>query len=248
MDKVAVISDIHGNLTALEAVLKDIEARGVKEIICLGDMIGKGPSSKEVFKRCQEKCKHMVLGNWEKFIAFRLDTDNECAKWYQQQVGVDVLAEIRALPEVVGFYMSGKYFRLFHAHPHDVNRRIWFRDERERKMELMEKPNLKSFEEDESAFTDIAGYGDIHHPFLQPMPEGKYLFNVGSVGNACDQVPMASYVILEGVLGSRDVTDYHIQFYRVAYDHQAAIREIGAIELPNKEAYIGEITKGIYGR
>ena len=43
MDKIAVISDIHGNIPALESVLQDIKLRGVERIICLGDLVGKGP-------------------------------------------------------------------------------------------------------------------------------------------------------------------------------------------------------------
>ena len=69
LDKIAIISDIHGNLPALEAVLKDIDSSGVSQIICLGDMIGKGPHSKEVLEVCQIRCQRIVKGNWEDFIS-----------------------------------------------------------------------------------------------------------------------------------------------------------------------------------
>lgn len=67
--KLAVISDIHANLPAFEAVLADIDRRGIDEILCLGDMVGKGPHPAEVFDLCMKRCKQNLLGNWEEGIA-----------------------------------------------------------------------------------------------------------------------------------------------------------------------------------
>ena len=68
LDRVALISDVHGNLTALEAVLADIEARGLTRIFNLGDYVGKGPRGREVVQRCQEVCEVNLLGNWDDFL------------------------------------------------------------------------------------------------------------------------------------------------------------------------------------
>lgn len=64
MDQIALISDIHGNLPALELVLADIRARGIEQIYCLGDLVGKGPNPSEVVDICQEVCTGIVQGNW----------------------------------------------------------------------------------------------------------------------------------------------------------------------------------------
>jgi predicted phosphodiesterase len=60
MEKVAVISDIHGNLTALEAVLENIRERGIDTIFCLGDLIGKGPNSRKAVERIKETCEFFL--------------------------------------------------------------------------------------------------------------------------------------------------------------------------------------------
>ncbi len=86
LDKIAIISDIHGNLPALEAVLSDIERKGISKIICLGDMIGKGPQSKEVLELCIKKCQNIVKGNWEDFISDSHTTETPFIKFYRNQL------------------------------------------------------------------------------------------------------------------------------------------------------------------
>lgn len=60
MDQIAIISDIHGNLPALEATLADIHKRNIQTIYCLGDLVGKGPDSAKVVDICRSVC-HTVL-------------------------------------------------------------------------------------------------------------------------------------------------------------------------------------------
>ena len=68
MDRIALISDVHGNLTALEAVLADIDARGITRILNLGDYVGKGPRGADVIELCQDRCEVNIRGNWDDFI------------------------------------------------------------------------------------------------------------------------------------------------------------------------------------
>ena len=77
MEKIAIISDIHGNLPALEAVLLDIERRGIKRIICLGDLVGKGPDSAAVVDRIKEVCESVVQGNWDLGLLCRRNSQQE---------------------------------------------------------------------------------------------------------------------------------------------------------------------------
>jgi hypothetical protein len=65
LDRIALISDVHGNLTALEAVLDDIDARGITRIFNLGDYVGKGPRGREVIDACRQRCEVNLLGNWD---------------------------------------------------------------------------------------------------------------------------------------------------------------------------------------
>lgn len=245
MERIALISDIHGNLPALEAVLSHIEAKGINRIICLGDMIGKGPSSPQVVDICREKCTEVVIGNWDKYVS---NNEKEGAvNWYRSQLGEERLAYLRDLPEYIGFYISGKYMRLLHAHCHDVFKRVSRSSTEEEKMELFELPKLKGQDVEKEHPTDIVGYGDIHGAYMEGVG-GRLLFNVGSVGNPCDHIPMASYVIIEGVIDSRDEQDISIGFQRVAYDKERAIKDAEAIDLPNSHIYVNEIRTAVYGR
>ena len=69
LDRVAIISDVHGNVTALQAVLADIQARGITRIVNLGDVIGKGPRGSEAVRLVRAACEVTVRGNWDTSIA-----------------------------------------------------------------------------------------------------------------------------------------------------------------------------------
>ncbi|MDE6655806.1 MAG: metallophosphoesterase, partial [Anaeroplasmataceae bacterium] len=72
--KVAIFSDIHGNLEALEAILEDIKKNQFDEVICLGDVIGIGPSPKECLQKIQEGNIRLLLGNHERCYLMKDDT------------------------------------------------------------------------------------------------------------------------------------------------------------------------------
>ena len=67
-ERIALISDVHGNLTALEAVFADIDARGIRRVFNLGDYVGKGPRGREVVELCRDRCEVNLLGNWDDFL------------------------------------------------------------------------------------------------------------------------------------------------------------------------------------
>ena len=86
----ALISDIHGNLEALEVVLDDIKAQGITEIFCLGDIIGYGPNPRECIDRVMETCKMTLLGNHDQGAMFDPDGFNIGAEraifWTREQL------------------------------------------------------------------------------------------------------------------------------------------------------------------
>src|SRR5262249_37308188 len=69
----ALISDIHGNIEALESVLEDIKAQGISEILCLGDIVGYGPNPRECIDRVMETCKMTLLGDHDQGALFNPD-------------------------------------------------------------------------------------------------------------------------------------------------------------------------------
>ena len=64
----AFLSDVHGNLPALEAVLADLSHRGITEVYFLGDVLGKGPAVGEVISLLRARCTGAVYGNWDKLV------------------------------------------------------------------------------------------------------------------------------------------------------------------------------------
>lgn len=240
MHKIAIISDVHGNLPALEAVLADIKQQKPDRVICLGDMVGKGPSSDICVDLLRERCDEIVMGNWDDFISKPGDT--ELIRWNQALLGEERLAFLRSLPFAAEFMMSGKLVRLFHASPRSAYERIQPWDPYEKRLSL--------FDYSEQCFVkrtaDVAGYGDIHNAYLQ-YNEGKMLFNAGSVGNPLD-IPQASYVILEGLLGSEAEAPVQLHFKRVAYDIELAVKQAAESGMPFLEPYVRELRTARYSR
>ncbi len=80
MSEFAIISDIHSNLEALQAVLADIKARGISEIVCLGDVIGYGPNPRECLDLVMETCRLCLMGNHDHAVLFEPTNFNPAAE------------------------------------------------------------------------------------------------------------------------------------------------------------------------
>lgn len=238
MTRIALIADIHGNIPALEAVLKDIRQREINEIYCLGDLIGKGPHGDIAVDMVRAECQQVIRGNWDDFIG--KETDDPTLLWHQNRLGSERLQYLASLPFTIEFRMSGKWIRLFHASPRSVYERIQPWDEQEKRATLFDSsPLCKS-----PRIADVAGYADIHNAFQEHL-EGRTLFNTGSVGNPLE-LPEASYVILEGNYNSEARAPLNIQFIRVPYPIEQAVQDALQSGMPHPEEYILEIRTGRY--
>ncbi|HGE5782142.1 metallophosphoesterase family protein [Bacillus pseudomycoides] len=241
MDKIAVISDIHGNIPALEAVLEDIKLRGIERIMCLGDLVGKGPHSSEAIEVIRKECEHVVMGNWDDFIT--RPSEFETLQWHQKQLSEEQLNYLRELPFSIEFIMSGKLIRMFHASPRSLYERVQPGAPSEQRISLFENSDLTENIEGERE-PDVVCYGDIHQAYVQNF-RGKTLCNVGSVGNPLE-ITQASYLIFEGVYGQKEAASFSIQLVRVPYDIELAIRLAREEEMPEIDAYIQELTTAKY--
>lgn len=241
MDKIAVISDIHGNIPALEAVLKDIKLKGIERIVCLGDLVGKGPHSSEAIEIIRKECEHVVMGNWDDFIT--KPSDFETLQWHQKQLSEQQRNYLRELPFSIEFIMSGKLIRMFHASPRSLYERVQSGAPMEQRVSLFENSNLTENIEGERK-PDVVCYGDIHQAYVQNF-RGKTLCNAGSVGNPLE-ITQASYLIFEGVYGQKEAASFSIQLVRVPYDIELAIRLAREEEMPEIDAYIQELTTAKY--
>lgn len=231
--RIALVGDLHGNFPATKALDRDIKRRGITEIYCLGDMVGKGPSSAETTDWAFDNCKVIIGGNWDLGIArksFKADG------YYWRQLGDKRMAALESLPLEHHFWFSGRYVRLIHGRPVTP--------------ELVTVTDSKAdledlFRTEEGAF-DVVGYADAHRAFYRTMGTG-ILFNIGSVGNALG-VPMVCYAILEGMEG-KEPHPLDVTLITLPYDNELSVRDAMADpDLPHKESYIRELRTGVYSR
>ncbi|MFH5185516.1 metallophosphoesterase family protein [Paenibacillus sp. TAB 01] len=249
MAKVAILSDIHGNLPALEAVIKDIRKRRIQKVICLGDLVGKGPQPAEVVDRIREWCEVTVQGNWD--LGINDPQDKETGQWQQARLGEERLQFLKELPFSLDLHLSGRWLRLFHASAKSVYHRVPRKAPKKERLGLFQHTDMTGYPsgEGEGRQPDIVGYGDIHLPFVQTLKtkEGKglLLFNAGSVGAPYDGIPHASYAIVEGKPDGGAGEPFAIQLVRVPYDVEQVIAVAEQVGLPNLERFRYEIRTGL---
>jgi predicted phosphodiesterase len=224
LEKIALISDVHGNLTALEAVLDDIESRGVDRIINLGDFVGKGPRGGEVVDRCDKVCD---------------DSAPEMI-WWRDELRPDQRDWLLALPMSHDLLVSGRHIRLFHASATSPHVRVHAEHTAEEFAGMFANTAMTG----DGPAPSMVGYGDIHDTFVQ-VERGRTLFNVGSVGNPLDE-PVPGYAILEGVVDEPDQAPFGLQFVRVPYDIEAEIAVAARLGMPALEPYAVELRTAIY--
>jgi len=237
-DRVAVISDLHGNLPALQAVLADIAARGITTIHCLGDLVGKGPSPAEVVDLARSACASIVQGNWEVMVTG--EGRKRTHVWNRARLGAERLDYLRALPGTTQFVLSGRIVRLFHASQVSVFHRVHQYDSVETHLRMFDNTEFTGPE----PVPDIVGYGDIHVGFVKSFAQ-RCLFNAGSVGNPLD-ITQACYAILEGRLGQSMPASWSVNLVRVPYDVAAAIEQAQASDMPDIEPYVAELRTARY--
>ncbi|GIF17001.1 metallophosphoesterase family protein [Actinoplanes teichomyceticus] len=241
-DRIALISDVHGNLTALQAVLADIDARGIEQIFNLGDYVGKGPRGREVVDICRQRCAVNILGNWDDFLPDPARTfDSEAMAWWLAQLGDGHGRWLRGLPFCHDFWFSGRRVRLFHASATGVHHRVRFDHGAQEFLGMFANTAATG----PGPEPTVVGYGDTHDPFYEVGPQGRTLFNTGSVGNSMDDATPV-YVILEGVSGSERVAPFSVQFVRVPYDVEAELAVAARLGMPELEGYVSELRHGVY--
>lgn len=238
--KIAIISDIHGNLEALKATLKDIEKRNVDRIICLGDTIAKGIHPKECLDLIKEKCEIVLQGNCDAHFSMEHEhidkmpeQEQKRIKWNQSLINKEDREYLLKLPFCYEFYMSGSLVRLFHATPTVNNKAILNVDSIETKYQMF----LPSKNTVSQMKADVVIYGHIHNPYMDKI-YNKTLINVGSVGNSFDvirnknkdsnvlETTKSNYLIIEGEYNSKEYnSDIAFQFVKVPYDIERELKD-----------------------
>ena len=237
---IAFISDIHSNLAALNAVLADIDALGtVERIYCLGDVIGYGPQPIECLDVVASRCKLILMGNHEHALLYGAYGFHSAAKraidWTRDVVQrAQPAAQRKALMELLQNLPIRHEFDdvlLVHGSPRDPVMEYVLESD------LWEGADPDKMDSIFAGFQRLCFVGHTHRPgvftddrcFLAAaeMPngfdisDGKYLINVGSVGQPRDRNPLACYTLFSGAA---------VYFRRVPYDVDATAALVHQIE------------------
>lgn len=220
MEKIAIISDIHGNLESLKAVLNDIKERNIDKIICLGDIIAKGSNQHECIELIKNSCDIVLKGNCDEYFTSNIDLSNKAKQevdrinWNKSKLTQENVEYLSNLPYCFEFYMSGRLVRLFHATPEKINDFVGNIDNIDRLYKLF----LPSKNTISNQMADIVIYGHIHTPFIQRI-YNRTIINTGSVGNSIDvfrndkkdgnvkNTTVANYLIISGHYNSKNIDE-----------------------------------------
>jgi len=196
--RLAVISDIHGNLEALKQVLADIEKREVDAVCCAGDIVGYGPFPNEVIQLLQGRNIPSVMGNYDDTIGNSRMVcgcdykDEEAAlmgafsvQWTSENVTAENKLYLKQLPFEVDMGTENASIRIVHGSPRKFNEYLHENlTDKEVNNILME------------CTADVLVCGHTHIPFIRSVG-GKLVVNAGSVGKPIHGDPRSTYAIIE---------------------------------------------------
>ena len=255
--RIALFSDVHANLPALEACLKNIEEQKPDAIYCLGDLVGYNIWPNEVINEIRKRCIPTIAGNYDQGIglmsdecgcAYKTNDEKEMGKISISYTNSIVTTEerkyLRTLPAHirVEFQLNNDKLNLLlvHGSPRKINEYL-FEDRDEKSLwRIMEE-----------ADADIMCFGHTHKPYLKILPAEpienthyRYAINIGSVGKPKDNNPKGCYAILtinaESSIITKDAV--RVEFIRFEYDVEKAAKAIEESPLPN--GYADMLRKG----
>jgi len=208
MNKIAIISDIHGNISALDAVLEDIAKRGIFRIYCLGDLVGYYCFFNEVVERIKELHIPTIMGNHDNALVnnngeiLYSKTCSRILKWQLENININTEMYLKSLPSSIEFEFAGKLISCLHAgliNPID-----------EYNYDISED-YLKS-----NNFTrDVLITGHTHLIAYKKYYTGQIWLNPGSIGQSRDHDNRASYLIIDD--------NFNIDFIRIPYDYMMIV-------------------------
>ncbi len=234
--RAAVISDIHSNLHALEAVLAAIDDDGPDELWCLGDLVGYGPSPNECCAAIAARAPVCLAGNHDLAVRGTIDLDEfggdagTAARWTRDVLGADARSYLDGL-EPLG---SAHGVALYHGSARDPVWEYVLSDEAAEATLALAGTSLVLVGHSHAALAATARNGEIVGGLAGAgteldLSEGRVLLNPGSVGQPRDGDPRAAYLILD--LDARTAI-----FHRAEYDVERTQREIRGLGLPESLA------------
>jgi putative phosphoesterase len=235
--RIAILSDIHGNLAGLDACLADLIAQGGAEVIvAAGDHCMDGPKPKKVLQRLEEIGAQCVRGNKDRYLC---DPDDETFEaiedaqiaWTRRDLGERWLTYLRELPFALRIGENGNQLLVVHANPRNDEEHIW-PDADDSALERMigEEPA-----------TAIA-FGHLHLPYVR-IWRRKLLVNVASAGLPKDGDPRACYAIFTERAGG-----WEVKHRRVPFDVKKVATQLADCGIPGSAELITTLRRHRYKR
>jgi putative phosphoesterase len=243
--RIALFSDIHANLPALEALFKDIDSKKPDAVYCLGDLVGYNIWPNEVVNEIRRRNIPTIAGNYDDGVgrsspdcgcAYKTDHDKSNGEksiaYTNQIIGTDERKYLRSLPSHIRleYQLFDDKFNLLlvHGSPRKINEYLF--------VDREEKSLLRIFEQSDA---HIMCFGHTHKPYHRILKdaEGKFrhAINIGSVGKPKDGDVRGCYVILtideQFSLSKSD--SFKVEFVRFEYDFEKAAKAVEDSPLPN---------------
>ncbi|QDT63283.1 metallophosphoesterase family protein [Calycomorphotria hydatis] len=239
----AFISDIHGNLEALQAVVDDIKSQQIEEIYCFGDIIGYGPNPAECIDMVMDLCSLVLLGNHDQAALFDPEGFNAGAEraifWTRSVLenarGAEAERRWEFLGELPRMRKVDDYLFVHGSARNPLNEYVFPEDiYNQRKMEkIFSLVDRYCFQ----GHTHIPGVFTEDYDFVAPeetdfnykLPDHKMLVNIGSVGQPRNGDPRAQYVVLN---------ETSITFKRIDYPVEVTRKKI--YDIPELDNFLGD--------
>lgn len=223
--KVAVLSDVHSNKVALDAVLDELSNQEYDALVCAGDVVGYGPDPRECLETVQEECDYVVQGNHDRKVAegnFEEYKSNAMAyeglKYSNEELDDSQIEWLSNLPEST--FVTDD-LNVVHSHPSITDKYVMPR----------EFPNMRRYMDEYNHI--VLGHTHLQH---KARVDGRLIINPGSVGQPRDRDWRAAFAIL-------DTDASTVEFHRVEYDVDEVAQRVRKAGLPERTAgrlYEGE--------
>lgn len=234
--RIAILSDIHGNLVGLDACLADIVAQGSADtIVAAGDLCLDGPRPKKVLQRLEEVGAQCVRGNTDRMLADGTEaiSPGEAAQiaWTRKQLGEKWLSWLRELPFSLRIGELPNELLVVHANPTNDDEHIW---------PDADDATLERLIGQEPAMT--IAFGHLHLPYAR-LWRGKMLVDVASAGLPKDGDPRASYALFTARDGG-----WEVKHRRVAFDVKKVATQLADCGIPESAELIATLRRHRYKR
>jgi diadenosine tetraphosphatase ApaH/serine/threonine PP2A family protein phosphatase len=244
--RVAILTDIHSNLPALEAVLEAIDEAGIETRWCIGDVVGYGANPDECARTVSDRCDLTLVGNHDLAVTGEISTDVFSAsaaaavEWTRANSEDSTIEFLKSLkPENTEHEVA-----LYHASPRDP---VWeyvlaidqAREciaEQAARVSLIGHSHVALWFSDGEGLPGADGGAQAEDAKEIDLAENRWLLNPGSVGQPRDGDPRAAWLEL-------DTDAWKATYHRVTYDIDraaAAIRDAGLPELLADRLYVGQ--------